>query len=322
MRWRRPSRSSGGGGADEDLEGVGGAALGARLGDGALGGLEDGALVLPHQEADGGGLALSVADPEVGGVDGDHAAVGAADAVAALPAGEAEGLGEAGADAGGVGPGGEVAEGFAGDLLGAVAEEFLGVLVPGGDRAAAVDLGDGDADAGLGDREEGVGEDGAGGAGADGALGEVQVEPDVLAGGGVVDAPAVGECRAEEQAAAVLAVRAAEGAAGLDGDLALGVPVGDLDADAVVGAEAEDLGGGAGVDDGVGDELAGEDDGVVDEFGVSPALEGVPDEGAGGRDGPPDGLEAGSRPRGDHSTPRTRLDARLCHARSVPPAAR
>uniref|UniRef100_UPI00117F65B2 hypothetical protein n=1 Tax=Streptomyces sp. NRRL B-24572 TaxID=1962156 RepID=UPI00117F65B2 len=37
--------------------------------------------------------------------------------------------------------------------------------------------------------------------------------------------------------------------------------------DAVVGAEAEDLGRGAGVDDGVGDELAGEDDGVVDEFG-------------------------------------------------------
>lgn len=256
------------------------------------------------------------------GVDGDDAAVGAADAVTALPAGEAEGLREAGADAGSVGPGGEVAEGFAGDLLGVVPEEFLGVLVPGGDGSAAVDLDDGHADAAVGDREERVGEDGARGAGADRAPGEVEVEPDMLASGGVVDSPAVGEGGAEQESAAVLAVGAAEGAAALDGDLALGVAVGDLDADAVLGTEAEDLGGGAGVDDGVGDELAGEDDGVVDEFGVSPALEGVPDEGAGGRDGPPDGLEAGSRPRGDHSTPRTRLDARLCHARSVPPTAR
>ncbi len=278
--------------------------------------------MLADQEADRGGLALGVADPQVRGVDGDDPAVGAADAVAALPAGEAQGLGEAGAGAGGVGPGGEVAQGLAGDLLGGVPEEFPGVLVPGGDRAAAVDLDDGDADAAVGDREEGVGQDGAGGAGADRALREVEVEPDVLAGGGVVDAPAVGEGGAEQQAAAVLAVGRREGAAALDRDLALGVAVGDLDADAVVGAQAEHVGGGAGVDDGIGDELAGEDDGVVHQFGVSPALEGVPDEGPCGRDGPPDGLEAGSRPRGDHSTPRTRLDARLCHARSVLPAAR
>lgn len=48
----------GGRGADEDLEGVDGAALGARFGGGALRGLEDGPLVLAHQEADGGGFAL------------------------------------------------------------------------------------------------------------------------------------------------------------------------------------------------------------------------------------------------------------------------
>ena len=61
----------------------------------------------------------------MGGVDRDDAAVGAADAVAALPAGELEGLGDAGAGAGGVRPGGEVGEGLADDLLGGVAEEVL-----------------------------------------------------------------------------------------------------------------------------------------------------------------------------------------------------
>ena len=95
-------------------------------------GLQDRALVVADEEADRGGLAVGVADAEVGGVDGDDPAVGAPYAVAALPAGELEGLGDAGAGAGGVRPGGEVGERFADDLLGGVAEEVLGVLVPGG----------------------------------------------------------------------------------------------------------------------------------------------------------------------------------------------
>ena len=108
-----------GGGADEHLEGVVLRALGARRRVGraaAQRGLQDRAFVVADEEADGRGLALGVADAEVGGVHGDDAAVGAADAVAALPAGELEGLGDAGAGAGGVRPGGEVGEGFADDL--------------------------------------------------------------------------------------------------------------------------------------------------------------------------------------------------------------
>ena len=83
-------------------------------------GLQDGAFVVADEEADRGGLAVGVADAQVGGVDGGDPAVGAADAVAALPAGELEGLGEAGAGAGGVRPGGEVGEGLADDLVRAV----------------------------------------------------------------------------------------------------------------------------------------------------------------------------------------------------------
>lgn len=55
--------------------------------------------------------------------------------------------------------------------------------------------------------------------------------------------------------------------------------------------------------DSIGDEFAGQDDRVVDDVGEAPALEGVADEGSGGRDRSPDGIETGGRARGDHSTP-------------------
>ena len=301
-------------GADEDLERVGGLALGAwrRVGGGPRNGVCRTARSWSRTRRQTvEGSPLGVADPQVGGVHRGDAAVGAADAVTALPAGELEGLDDAGAGAGGVRPGGEVGERLADDLLGRVAEEFLGVLVPGGDGAGAVDLDDRDADPAVGQREEVGGEGRAGGAGADRALGEVELEPDLLVGGRVLDAPAAGEGRAELEAAAALAVGAAhvDGRA-LEGDLALRVAVGHLDAYAVVAAQTQDVGGGARVDDGVGDQFAGEDDGVVDDVGEAPALEGVADEGAGGRDRSSDGLEAGGRARGDHRTPRPVVDMR------------
>lgn len=315
-----------GGGADEDLEGVGALPVGGR---GLVGGrhpgrrLQDGAFVVADQEADGGGLASGVADAQVGGVHLGHAAVGAADAVGALPAGEPEGLGDAGAGARGVRPGGQLGEGFADDVGRRVAEQFLRVLVPGADAALAVDLEDGDADPAVGQREQVGGQGGAGGAGADGALGQVELEPDVLVGGGVVHAPAGGQGRAELEAAAALAVGAAHGGGGaLQGYLALRVAVGDLDAHAVLGAQAQHLGVGAGVDDGVGHQLAGEDDRVVDDVGEAPALEGVADEGPGGRDRSSDGLETGSRARGDHKTPRPVVDMQGCGAGRLAPLLR
>lgn len=260
--------------------------------------------MVAHQEADGGRLARGVPYAQVGGVDGDHPAGGGPDAVAALPAGELEGLRDAGAGAGGVRPGGQIGEGLADDLFAGVAEELLRVLVPRGDGGGAVDLDHRHPDPAVGEGEQVGGEHGAGGAGADGAVGEVELEPDLLVGGGVLDAPAGGQGRAELEAATALAVGAAHGDGGvLHGELAVGVEVRDLDADAVLGAQAQDVGGGARVDDGVGDEFAGEDDRVVDDVGEAPALEGVADEGAGGRHRPSDGLEAGGRARGDHSTP-------------------
>ncbi len=241
----------------------------------------------------------------MGGVDGDDAAVGGADAVTALPAGEAQRLGDAGAGAGGVRPRGVVGQRLAGDLLRRVAEEFLGVVVPGGDGALAVDLDDRDADPLVGEGQQFGGDRGAGGAGADLALGQIQPEPDVLVRGGVLDAPAGGERRAELEAAAALAVRAAHRhPAGLERDLALGIAVGDLDAHAVAGAQADHLGGGARVHDGVGDQLAGEDHGVVHDVAEAPALQGVADEGAGGRHRAPDRFEGVGGPRRDHRTPR------------------
>ena len=106
-------------------------------------------------------------------------------------------------------------------------------------------------------------------------------------------------------------------AGALERDLALGVAVGDLDAYAVVAAQAQDVGGGARVDDGVGDQFAGEDHGVVDDVGEAPALQGVADEGAGGRDRAPHGLEGGGRARGDHRTPRPVVDVQAAGGRSA-----
>ncbi len=264
--------------------------------------------MIAHEEADRGGLAACVADAQVGGVHRGDAAVGVPYAVAALPAGEPERLGDAGAGARRVRPGREVGQRLADDLLGGVAEQLPGVLVPGGDGAGAVDLDDGDADAAVGERQQVGGEGGAGGAGADRALGQMEVEPDVLERGRVLDAPAVGQGRAELEAASALAVETAHGGGGaLERDLALGVVVGDLDPYAVVAAQADHVGGGTGVHHGIGHQLAGEHHGVVDDVGMAPALERVADEGPGARHRSSDGLEAGGRPRGDHRTPRPSL---------------
>ncbi len=136
----------------------------------------------------------------------------------------------------------------------------------------------------------------------------MEVEPDVLQGRRVLHAPAVGQCRAQLEAAAALAVEAAHrGGGALERDLSLGVVIGDLDPYAVVAAQADDVRGGAGVDHGIGHQFAGEHHGVVDDVGLAPALERVADEGPGARHGSPDGLEAGGRARGDHRTPRPSL---------------
>ena len=216
VRWSRPSRSSGAGEPMKTSNGSRGAGCArARRGVGrgaAQRGLQDGALVVADQQADGGGFAVGVADPQVRGVDGDDAAVGAADAVAALPAGELERLGDAGAGAGGVRPGGEVGERLADDLLrrrsrrGPAASSFQAVMAAAAGRSGRRRRGPGrrrpaGASAGSG---------GAGGAGADRAFGEVELEPDVLVRGRVLDAPAGGERGAQQQAAAALAVGAGE----------------------------------------------------------------------------------------------------------------
>ncbi len=170
--------------------------------------------------------------------------------------------------------------------------------------AGAVDLDDGHADPAVGEGEEVGGEGRSGRSGAHRACGQIELEPDGFVRGGVLDAPAAGESRAELEAAAAFAVGAShvDGRA-LERDLALGIPVGHLDAHALVAAQAQQVGGGAGVDHGVGHQFARENHGVVDDVGEAPALEGVADEGAGARDRSPDGLETGGRARGDHRTP-------------------
>ncbi|CAM5451205.1 hypothetical protein STENM36S_07308 [Streptomyces tendae] len=136
----------------------------------------------------------------------------------------------------------------------------------------------------------------------------MEVEPDVLQRGCVLHAPAIGQGRAQLEAAPALAVGAAHGGGGaLERHLALRIVVRDLDPYAVVAAQAHDVGGGAGVDHGIGHQLAGEHHGVVDDVGMAPPLERVADEGPGARHGPSDGLEAGGRARGDHRTPRPSL---------------
>ena len=165
---------------------------------------------------------------------------------------------------------------------GSYAKRSLGVVVPEADAAAAVDLDDGDADPAVGDRECVHGEGGAGGAGAGRALGEVELEPDVLLCGGVLHAPAGGQRAAQQQAAAALAVGVDDGLAGvLERNLTLRVAVGDGDAHAAVRPQAQHIGGGAGVHHRIGDELTGQDDGVIDDVAVAPALKGVADERSG-----------------------------------------
>ena len=161
-----------------------------------------------------------------------------------------------------------------------------------------------------------AGSSGPGGAGAHRAFGEVELEPDLFLRWGCTRRPS--GRRAPRRAAGRGRPRGrgcrSWRAGALEGDLALRVAVGDLDPDAVVRAQTQDVRGGARVDHGVGDQFAGEDHGVVDDVREAPALQGVADEGAGGRDRSPDGVEAGSRARGDHRTPRPVLDVRLCHA--------
>ncbi len=198
----------------------------------------------------------------------------------------------------------EVRELLAVDLLGGVSEEERGVVVPRGDGAGAVDLDDGHPYALLCHRQESRGQDGARRADAHGAFRQVELEPDVFVRRGVLDAPAGGEGRTEQQAAAALPVGTPEvEARALERDLALRVVVRDLDAYAVLGAQTEHVGGGAGVHDRVGHEFTGKNDGVVNDVGVAPPLKGVTDERAGGRDRASDRIEGGSRARGDHSTP-------------------
>ena len=214
---------------------------------------------------------------------------------------------------GGLRPGGEVGERFAGDLVAGVAEEFRGVLVPGGDDAAAVDLDDGDPDPVVGERRA-PGQ--AGRARRNGCLPGVRAAP-------------AGTRRAcgrrctprpsgwpEPSTAAARGRPRGRGATCwpgvLERQLTFRVAVGDLDPHGGVDAQAQHVGGGAGVHHGVGDEFAGEDDGVVDDVGEAPALEGVPDEGAGGGDRTPHRLEGGGCPRGDHSLLVCHSSARAC----------
>ena len=206
----------GGRGADEDLEGVGArAALGAgRVSDAGprSGVCRTARSSVADEQADRGGLAVGVADPEVGGVDGDHAAVGAADAVAALPAGELEGLGDAGAGAGGLRPGGEVGEGLADDLLGGVAEEVRRRPRSSAEMAPARSIWTTATRTRLVGEREQVGGAGTGPAERvpTGRSGRSSWNQTCLCGGGVLDAPAGGEGGAQQQAAAALAVGAAE----------------------------------------------------------------------------------------------------------------
>ena len=104
----------------------------------------------------------------------------------------------------------------------------------------------------------------------------------------------------------------------LEWDLTFRVAVRHLDPYAVVAAQAQDVGGRARVHHGVGDQFTGEDHGVVDDVGEAPALEGVTDEGASGRDGPPDRVEAGGRARGDHRTPCPVVGVQGCRGRPAP----
>jgi hypothetical protein len=89
----------------------------------------------------------------------------------------------------------------------------------------------------------------------------------------------------------------------LDRDVTFRVAVGDLDADRVLLTQALDIGGGAGVDDGIGDKFAGEDDGVVHYVGEAPPLERVTDKRSRRGDRASDRLKSGRCPCRDHWSP-------------------
>ncbi len=169
-----------------------------------------------------------------------------------------------------------------------------------------VDLDDGDVhrSVGAGEFVTRGGRDGV--PGADDVLGQREPEPDGLAPGRVLDAPGGGQRRAHQQPAAALVVRvgvplgARVGRVGEGGQAALGVVVGDLDADEAVLAQTAHLGVGAGVHDGIGDEFADQDDGVVDDLGQAPAEQGVANESARGCGRPVYRSEGGGCARGDH----------------------
>ena len=179
----------------------------------------------------------------------------------------------------------------------------LGVVVPGGDERRALSTW---TTATL-TRSSATGRapggsDGPGRAGAGGALGQVELEPDLLVGGGVLDAPAGGERGAQQQAAAAFAV---------------GVPMRPA---ACPGAELRVRGSGRRPRRGRRARRGGTrtsaavpacttalvTSSLVRTTASStmsveaPALQGVPDEGAGGGDRPPHRLEGGGCPRGDH----------------------
>lgn len=173
-----------GGRADEHLERVRRAVLGRGVGNGgAHRALQHRALVITYEEADRGRLAPGVADPEVRRVHRDDAAVGAADAVAALPAGELQGVGDTGVRAGSVRPGRDVRELLARDLVRRVPEEESRVVVPRGDGTRTVDLDDGHPNPLVGDGEECRGQDRSRGTDAHRAVRKIELEPDVFVRG-------------------------------------------------------------------------------------------------------------------------------------------
>jgi hypothetical protein len=148
----------------------------------------------------------------------------------------------------------------------------------------------------------------AGGSGAGGALGEVEVEPHLFGLGAVLHAPAGGQRGAQQQAAAALVVGVGLAVDVVEREFALGVVVGDLDPYAGVVAKTLDIRGGSGMNHRIGDEFTGEDDGVVHDIGEAPALEGVADKRARGGHRPPDRLEGSRCPRRVHWSPHGCLD--------------
>ncbi len=260
---------------------------------------------------------MGVADPDLQPVDLLDRPGGAPHPEGALPAGQSEGLGEFEPVTGRLRPDGQLGPGPAEHLTGGMQEERLGVRVPGPDQAVLADLDDADPDG-----ARGVGQFAAGQArqrvpGAGHVRGQQQPEPDGLLPGGVLDTPGGRERGAHQQAAAALAVRVGIPVRGGGGDVcergqaALGVAVRHLDPDALLIAQAADLGGRSRVHDGVRDQLADQHDRVVDDLGQAPAQQRVADESARGGGRSADRLEGGGCARGDH-VPLLPSGRRLC----------